>query len=131
MVDVAPSPLVYRAPSEKVPKKKGSTRLELPLVLARRAVDRGSRTRRGGAEGRAARGFAGCGGLGFVEGTQRQGIVAPKMLPAAAAVQAVAALRPSWPPNYAMNASVYSGYINAGYSGLATGKDAAAIARHG
>jgi hypothetical protein len=40
-------------------------------------------------------------------------------------------LRPSWVPNYAMNASTYSGYINADYTGLAAGEEAVAIARHG
>jgi hypothetical protein len=40
-------------------------------------------------------------------------------------------LRPSWPPNYAMNASTYSGYLNADYTGLAADVEAAAIARHG
>lgn len=42
-----------------------------------------------------------------------------------------AALRPSWPANYAMNASVYSGYLNAAYLRQADEAEAAAIARHG
>eukprot|EP01052_Picozoa_sp_SAG31_P027423 SAG31_NODE_2567_length_5464_cov_2.804660_5_plen_72_part_00 len=40
-------------------------------------------------------------------------------------------LRPTWPPNFAMNASIYSGYLNADYTGLADTTRAAAIARHG
>ena len=54
------------------------------------------------------------------------------LLAAASAVSfAGAVLRPSWPPSYAMNASVYSGYLNADYHGLAEPAKAAAIARHG